>query len=34
MASARIGVPPEGRLDSLNAASFRYEIHSREIENA
>ena len=28
------GETTEGRLDSLNAASFRYEIHSREIENA
>jgi hypothetical protein len=28
------GETSEGRLDSLNPASFRYEIHSREIENA
>jgi hypothetical protein len=28
------GETTEGRLDSLNPASFRYEIHSREIENA
>lgn len=27
------GETSEGRLDSLNAATFRYEIHSREIES-
>jgi hypothetical protein len=24
----------DGRLDSLNPATFRYEIHSREVETA